>query len=395
MLDYTHIFTPTLLVELKAGYTYISNVSLPLNYGKSFGNAFGVVNSNVDIFTSALPNVAVTGYAPLGDSNSLPLFDRDNIFQYSGTATQVKGRHSIKYGATLIRRQIFNEQPTSGSGSFSFTTNPASTSVGTVTPLVNLLEGNVFQASRVVQLFPRYLRSWEPSFFVQDDWRATTKLTVNLGLRYDIITPDVDKFNHISHFDTASEDLPRRGTECLELGRRSHGLPLHRSASRFLRQCVTQERFCAAVLASSSSATTPAPQCRLPIRPTSAPIRRTRTRRRGPPRCRLPSQASTTNPQGALRGMQLSFSNSYVHQFNMNVQRDLGFRHGDDRRVCRRARACAAHLARSQPRSAGQHHAVPSPPHSGRSTRSFQASRTSTTSSRMASTTSIRCKPRS
>ena len=205
LLDDTHIFSPNLLLELKAGYTYVSNVSLPLNYGHYFGNAVGVVNSNIDIFTSALPNVAVTGYAPLGDSSSLPLFDRDNIFQHSGILTQVKGRHSIKYGATLIRRQIFNEQPTTGSGSFSFTTSPASTTVSAVTPLVNLLEGDIFQSSRVVQLFPRYLRSWEPSFFVQDDWRATEKLTINMGLRYDIITPDVDKYNHISHFDTASK----------------------------------------------------------------------------------------------------------------------------------------------------------------------------------------------
>ena len=133
LLDYTHIFSPTLVLELKAGYTYVSNVSLPLNYGKYYGNAFGIQNSNVDIFTSALPSVAITGYAPLGVSSSLPLFDRDNIFQYSGTMTQVKGHHSIKYGAMLVRRQIYNEQPSSGAGSFSFTTNPASTTVSAVT----------------------------------------------------------------------------------------------------------------------------------------------------------------------------------------------------------------------------------------------------------------------
>lgn len=148
--------------------------------------------------------MAVTGYAPLGLSNSLPLYDRDNIFQYGGTLTQVKGRHSLKYGATLVHRQIYNEQPASGAGSFSFTTNPASSSISSLTPLLNLLEGNVFQVSRVVQLFPRYLRSFEPSFFVQDDWRATSKLTFNFGLRYDIITPNVDKSNHISHFDPVS-----------------------------------------------------------------------------------------------------------------------------------------------------------------------------------------------
>lgn len=324
LLDDTHIFSPMLLLELKAGYTYVSNVSLPLNYGQYFGTAFGVVNSNLDLFTSALPNVAVTGYAPLGDSNSLPLYDRDNIFQYTGILTQVKGRHSIKYGATLIRRQIFNEQPTSGSGSFSFTTNPASTTVSAVTPLVNLLQGSVFQASRVVQLFPRYLRSWEPSFFVQDDWRATTKLTINMGLRYDIITPDVDKFNHISHFDTASKTFRVAGqnashTADIRTDYRSIAPRLGFSASVSPRTVV---RGGFGIVFFRDNTGPSVPFADPPYVGTYSPNQNTTTWVTALP---LPSQASTTSPQGALRGMQLGYSNSYVYQMNMNVQRDLGF----------------------------------------------------------------------
>ncbi len=282
-----------------------------------------MVNSNIDIFTSALPNVAVTGYAPLGDSSSLPLFDRDNIFQYSGTLTQVMGRHSIKYGATLIRRQIFNEQPTSGSGSFSFTTNPASTTVSAVTPLVNLLEGNVFQASRVVQLFPRYLRSWEPSFFVQDDWRATSKLTINMGLRYDIITPDVEKFNHISHFDTASKTFRVAGQGAsnsadVRTDYRSLAPRLGFSAN-VSPKTVVRGGFGIVFFRDNTGPSVPFADP--PYVGTYSPNPNTTTWATPLP---LPSQASTTNPQGALRGIQLGFSNSYVYQFNMNVQRDLG-----------------------------------------------------------------------
>jgi len=324
LLDETHAFTPTLLLELKAGYTYVSNVSLPLNYGKNFGNAFGVVNSNLDIFTSALPNVAVTGYAPLGASGSLPLYDRDNIFQYSGTLTQVKGKHSIKYGATLIRRQIFNEQPTTGAGSFSFTTNPASSTVATISPLVNLLEGNIFQASRVVQLFPRYLRSWEPSFFVQDDWRPTTTLTLNLGLRYDIITPDVDKFNHISHFDPVSKAFHVAGqgasnTADIRTDYRSIA-PRFGFADNVSPKTVVRGGFGIVFFRDNTGPSVPFADP--PYVGTYTPNPNTTTWATPLP---LPSLASTTNPQGALRGMQLGFSNSYVYQFNLNVERDLGF----------------------------------------------------------------------
>ena len=324
VLGYTHIFRPSLVVELKAGYTYISNVSLPLNYGKYYGTAFGIVNSNIDIFTSALPSVAVTGYAPLGVSNSLPLFDRDNIFQYGGTLTQVKGHHSIKYGAMLVRRQIFNEQPTSGAGSFSFTTSPASTSVGAVTPLVNLLEGNVFQVSRVVQLYPRYLRSWEPSFFVQDDWHAMPNLTINFGLRYDILTPDVDKGNHISHFDPVSGTFRVAGQNA------SNSADIHtyyksiapRFGFSFHPVPRTVFRGGYGIVFFRDNTGPSVPFADPPYVGTYSPNTNTTTFSTPLP---LPSQASTTNPAGALRGMQLTFANSYVQQFNLNVQQDLGF----------------------------------------------------------------------
>ncbi len=260
----------------------------------------------------------------LGMSGSLPLYDRDNIFQYSGILTQVRGRHSIKYGATLIRRQIFNEQPTSGAGSFSFTTSPASTSVPAVTPLVNLLEGNVFLASRVVQLYPRYLRSWEPGFFVQDDWRATPNLTLNMGLRYDIITPDVDKFNHISHFDPASKSFRVAGqnasnTADVRTDYRSIA-PRFGFSANLSSKTVLRGGFGIVFFRDNTGPSVPFADP--PYVGTYSPNQNTTTWNTPLP---LPSQASTTNPAGALRGMQLGFSNSYVYQFNENVQRDLGF----------------------------------------------------------------------
>jgi len=323
LLDYTHTFTPQLLLELKAGYTHISNISLPLNYGKNFGNAFGIVNSNVDIFTSALPTVSITGYAPLGVSSSLPLFDRTNTFQYSGTLIQVKGRHSLKYGAMLIRRQIFNEQPTSGSGAFSFTTSPASTTVSTVTPLVNLLRGNVFQVSRVVQLFPRYLRSFEPSLFIQDDWRVTDKLTLNLGMRYDILTPDKDKYNHISHFDPVSGTFRVAGggasdtadikTDYKSIAPR-FGLAFNATPRTVLRSGY-------AVVFFRDNTGPSVPFADPPYVGTYQPNQNSTNFSDPLP---LPTQASTTTPSGALRGMALNYSNSYVQEFNANIQRELG-----------------------------------------------------------------------
>jgi outer membrane receptor protein involved in Fe transport len=51
------------------------------------------------------------------------------------------------------------------------------------------------------------LRTWEPSVYAQDDWRVTQKLTLNLGLRYDIFTPDIATGNNLSRFDAVTGQI--------------------------------------------------------------------------------------------------------------------------------------------------------------------------------------------
>ncbi len=147
ILNYTHIFFPkNQILRLKAGYTYYLQLfPLPLNYGKNFGNALGVLR-----FERRLVYIGVAklrrdqAFATLGASTSLPLYDRDSIYQYAGSLTQVRGRHTLKYGAVLIRRQIYNEEPSSGPGTFSFTSSPnnTATTASSIVPLINITAGH-------------------------------------------------------------------------------------------------------------------------------------------------------------------------------------------------------------------------------------------------------------
>ncbi len=186
------------------------------------------------------------------------------------------------------------------------------------------MEGNVFQVSRVVQLFPRYLRSFEPSFFMQDDWRATPKLTFNLGLRYDIITPDVDKGNHISHFDPVSGTFRVAGqgasnTADIRTDYKSIA-PRFGLAFNVLPKTVLRAGYGIVFFRDNTGPSVPFADP--PYVGTYSPNVNTTTFSTPIP---LPTQASTTNPSGALRGMQLTYANSYVHEFNANVQQDIGF----------------------------------------------------------------------
>ena len=216
-LDYTHIFTPNVLLELKAGYTRINNASFPLNYGQSLSTQFGLQGANfTDPTSHFLTPFQPSGYGSVGDGTYLPLQDLDNNFQYTGALTVNRGNHNMKMGASLIRRQATNIQSGFAAGNFNFndtyaaglypkgSTTACSNSTADTCTLISMLEGVAFQAERQNQLFPISYRTWEPSAYFQDNWRATPNLTLNLGVRYDVFTPYTEKHNRLSNVDLAT-----------------------------------------------------------------------------------------------------------------------------------------------------------------------------------------------
>jgi hypothetical protein len=314
LLVHTHTFGSSTVGELRAGYTRVNNSSFPVNYGSNLGNQFGIGNANFNQFTSALTNISITGYSGFGNSTYLPIVDLDNVFQGGGSITHTSGHHSFKYGADLIRRQIENQQNTSGPGSFSFTTNP------TKFVLANFLQGIPYTVTRAVQMVPRYYRTWEPSAYVQDDWRVKPWLTLNLGLRYDIFTPVSDAHDAISTFDPATASLLTAGqngvssTANIKTDYKSFAPRLGFAAS-VSHDTVVRGGF---GLVYYRDNTGPSSSFLNPPFVTSyAPNPLTATLSTPLP---LPTPGSTATLSGALYGMDLNYRNSYVQQFNLNVQ---------------------------------------------------------------------------
>ena len=121
-LNYTHIFSSNLLLELKAAYTRIDNTSNSPNSGTNAATAVGFP-SNINygpLASSGLSLINVAGFAPLGDSNFVPIVDISNTFEYNGAVTYNRGAHSLKFGAALIRRQAQNQQSSNGVGNINF-----------------------------------------------------------------------------------------------------------------------------------------------------------------------------------------------------------------------------------------------------------------------------------
>jgi hypothetical protein len=190
MLDYVHTFNSALVTELKAGYTHINNLSNPLSPGTNPNQAVGQPNINLGPTTSSLAPITVVGVSGLGNGGFfLPLRDKDNTYQLSGTVSYVHGQHNIKAGLSTIYRQPSNLQDNAGEGNWTFPS------------LVALVQGRYSSVTRANLLMAPHYRTWEWGTFIQDDWHVAAPLTVNFGVRYDLFTPFTEIHNHISTFN--------------------------------------------------------------------------------------------------------------------------------------------------------------------------------------------------
>ena len=318
LLKAVHTFSAMLLVELSAGYSRINNASFPLNYGSDLGDQFGIQNANFNQFSSGLPQVSIAGYTGFGGTSFLPLIDLDNVYQLGGAVTHVRDQHTLKFGSVVIRRDIYNQQSPAGAGSFSFSTTPSPFA------LANFLSGTVFQVTRQLQLYPRYLSDWEPSLYAQDDWRVRRWLTLNLGLRYDIITPVSEKYGHISHFDPGCACIVVAGqngassTANIETDHRSIA-PRFGFAASIGHDTVLRGGYGLVFFRDNTGPSVPFADP--PFTTTYAPNPLTVPFSAPLP---IPTAQSLTNLSGGLRGMQLTYRNSYVEQINFNLEHAFG-----------------------------------------------------------------------
>jgi hypothetical protein len=210
-LNYVHLFTSNLLLELKAGYTRINIATLPVNYGLNLDQKIGIVNGNIAADSTGLSPMLFLGgdYSDIGGGLFLPIFNVNNNFQYNGAVSYTRGSHNIKIGASLIRRQInVFQDALSPQGGFTFLPTPPFFS-----SMANFLAGLAIYTERGNTLVRPGYRTWEPSLYVQDDWRVNRWLTLNLGLRYEIFTPMKEVANRMANFDMATLKVQLAGVD--------------------------------------------------------------------------------------------------------------------------------------------------------------------------------------
>ena len=210
VIGWTHIFTQRFLADVRMGYSrfdmpnlYPQAEALDANV-KGLGEQLGVPNSNQVPKSHGVPIFTITGYSGIGGPSSIPTIRLENTFNPSANFSLMRGRHTIKFGTSIIRRQIIDFQANQGNGSFSFArtfTGDPNNAGNTGDGLAAFLLGAYSSASQDHQLVWAGIRVLELGAYVADDWRVNNRLTLNLGLRYEHIPPPVEVADRFANFN--------------------------------------------------------------------------------------------------------------------------------------------------------------------------------------------------
>ncbi|HEV8355757.1 MAG TPA: TonB-dependent receptor [Gemmatimonadales bacterium] len=216
-LGQTHVFGPRLVNELRAGYTNYRYAFLPVNFGIDQNREIGIPGPGGITLDNGISLIGASGtYLEfLGDSGQYIV--RQKLYQVSDALTWVRGAHTFKAGGSAIRRDMQFERMNAGKGSYRFSTFVATP--GRTPPpgqtgfeIAEVLVGRTDMTETGIPGFvPRSPVSWEHSLFLQDDWRLSRTLTLNLGLRYDVFVPYYEKDDQLANFDPATRRMVLAG----------------------------------------------------------------------------------------------------------------------------------------------------------------------------------------
>jgi hypothetical protein len=192
-----HTFADNKINEVKLGYMRYAVKAIPFFYGQPVAEQVGIPGINVPSVpaTGGLPNFIISRTSALGNQDWFPEDLRENNYQLLDSFTLTHGHHNLKFGGDVRYRQHGFAQTQNPRGDLTFTGQFTGDSVA------DLAIGNVQSAFRDGQKGAFEMRWWEFSVYAMDDFRVSPKLTLNLGLRYDLFTPKVEEYNRLANFD--------------------------------------------------------------------------------------------------------------------------------------------------------------------------------------------------
>jgi hypothetical protein len=199
-VDYTRTWTPTLVMDLNMGF--FRNVVLrnPPGAGLSAASTLGIASLPLN----QTPEITDPGFNNIGADTNTNQTNITNTYTPFGTITKTLGKHTFKVGASLRKNEFNSYNPAAspeGTIGFSGTLTEHGGTATADSGIADFLLGEINSDSYEQPMPETGRRNYNLGIFVQDDFRVTPKLTLNLGIRYEYESPLTIATNVYSRFD--------------------------------------------------------------------------------------------------------------------------------------------------------------------------------------------------
>jgi hypothetical protein len=203
-IGYTHSLRPNLVNDFRFGYNRFDWLYYSVNH-TNYGAEAGIQGLSADPHVVGFPNMNFVNFASWGDGQYLPnLTVPDETWEGTDSVTWSKGKHTVKAGWDSRRNHRYFLSGGALRGAFSFNgifTASAATGGTGGYDYADFLLGYPASDGNVVGTPWEYSQEWFHDFYVQDDIKATPRLTLNLGLRYELNMPATEEQNKLSNFN--------------------------------------------------------------------------------------------------------------------------------------------------------------------------------------------------
>ncbi len=207
IFDYTRTQSPTTVIATRVSIMRVNSIRDPISTGfdSTSPDTLGLSPYFQYLGVRQFPRITATSYTGLGAGGWAIIHRGEDVGLINGSITKILGGHTVKSGAEFRRYRENYFQPGYPAGTISFgrgmtTQDPYSASSSQGNGLATLLLG--WGTGGEMDLdYPTATASGYFGTYVQDDWRVSSKLTLNLGLRYDFDVPRTERFNRLNWFD--------------------------------------------------------------------------------------------------------------------------------------------------------------------------------------------------
>jgi outer membrane receptor protein involved in Fe transport len=192
VIGFGRAISPTIFYEARVGFSRMVEYIVDADSGNAtLAQSLGIPNANAGN-AGGLTNVSISGTVGLGDGSG-SLAKVNNNYEYSQALSWVKGAHELKFGGSIMSRRFSFFSPSYPVGQMAF--SGAYSGYG----LSDFLFGHPISSDIDITRFFS-LHRYMANFYVQDTWRLTPKLTLNVGLRDDVVTPWTERHDLLAGF---------------------------------------------------------------------------------------------------------------------------------------------------------------------------------------------------